>query len=219
MVWKSSARMIPSDGSGSPYATKAARDGEKQIDAIYPSIWSSSDMAENLFVFDFVRNDVPTKAQVRQKIFYVKAENVCVKDKEVLKDIEGSRCIVEFPEIKMLDYKLTPETLFECDTLEVTFKADTIGTTKYTFTMDNCDDTIPFKVWYEKDQKIEPAQYKIKYTCKGKVGNSLKKEVITTDWIKLDYESGDVSFQIPEGKEKQNATINSIRKKFMEDEE
>ena len=87
------------------------------------------------------------------------------------------------------------------------------------FTAENYDEAIPFKVWYEKDQDIKPAQYKLKYTCKGKVAKTLKRETIITDWITLDFDSGDVNLQIPEGTEKQNATINSIRKKFMEEEE
>lgn len=219
VVWKSSARMIPSDGSGNPYVQKTSRDGEKQIDAIYPAIWSSNEMADNLFVFDFVRNDNPTPAKLRQKIFYVKNEYVCLKDKEVVKEIQGSKCDIEFPEIRMLDYKFSPELLYECDTLEVTLKADTVGTSKFTFTAENYDEAIPFKVWYEKDQDIKPAQYKLKYTCKGKVAKTLKRETIITDWITLDFDSGDVNLQIPEGTEKQNATINSIRKKFMEEEE
>ena len=119
----------------------------------------------------------------------------------------------------MLDYKFSPELLYECDTLEVTLKADTVGTSKFTFTAENYDEAIPFKVWYEKDQDIKPAQYKLKYTCKGKVAKTLKRETIITDWITLDFDSGDVNLQIPEGTEKQNATINSIRKKFMEEEE
>ena len=219
IVWKSSARMIPSDGSGNPYVTKTSRDGETQIDAIYPAIWSSNDMADNLFVFDFVRNATTTPAKLRQKIYYVKSENVCVKDKQVEKDINGSKCDVEFPEIRMLNYKFSPEMLYECDTLEVTLKADTVGSRKFTFTAENYDEAVPFQAWYEKEQDIQPVQYKVKYTCKGKVGKALKREAITTDWIKLDYESGDVNLQIPEGTEKQNATINSIRKQYMEDEE
>ena len=219
MVWKSSARMIPSDGSGTPYVTKTSRDGETQIDAIYPAIWANNEMVDNLFVFDFVRNDKPSQAQLRQKIFYVKNECVCLKDKEVVKIIQGTKCDIEFPEVRMFNYKFMPEMLYECDTLEVTLKADTVGTRKFTFTVENFDEAVPFQAWYEKDAKIAPAQYKVKYTCKGKVGKTPKRESITTDWIKLDYESGDVNIQIPEGTEKQNATINSIRKKYMEDEE
>ncbi len=219
MVWKSSGRMIPSDGSGNPYVQKESRDGSKQIDAIYPAIWSNNDMVDNLFVFDFVRNKVSTPAKLRQKIIYMKHKNVCVKDKEVVKDINGSQCIIDFPEVKMLDYNFSPETLFDCDTLEVTFKADVVGSKKMVFTSENCDDTIPFQAWYEPTKELKPAQYKLKYTCKGKVGKTLKKVTLTTKWIELDYESGDVNFQIPEGTDKENQTINSIRKKFMEDEE
>ena len=219
MVWKSSGRKIPADGSGTPYVTKDSRDGKKTIDAIYPAIWASNDAVDDLFVFDFVANDKPTPAKLRRTIVYAKHKNVCVKDNKEEVDIQGSKCIVEFPEIRMFDYKITPETMFSCDTMEVTIKADQVGAKKIVFTEDNCDDIVPFQVWYDKTMKVKPAQYKLKYTCKGKVGKTLKKETITTDWIDLDFESGDLILQIPEGTEKQNKTVESIRKTFMEDEE
>ncbi len=217
MVWKGSGRMIPSDGSGTPYVTKTSRDGTKQIDAIYPAIWAKNEAAGNLFVFDFVRNSGNTKARVRQSIVYAKHKHIMLKDYKTEKEISGSKCFIDFPEVRMLDYQLSTEQLHACDTLEVTVKAEKIGSKKIKFTEDNCDAVIPYKAWYEKDHTLKPLQYKLKYTCKGKVGKSLKKVAITTDWETLDYTDGSVLFEIPSGKEEQNKTIEAIRKQFMEE--
>ncbi len=219
MVWKASGRKIPGDGSGTPYVTKDSKDGKRTIDAIYPAIWASNEAVDDLFVFDFVANEKQTPAKLRRTVVYAKHPNVCVKDSKEEIDIPGSKCIVEFPEIRMLDYRITPETLFSCDTMEVTIKADKAGTKKIVFTEDNCDDTVPFQVWYDKSMNVKPAQYKLKYTCKGKAGSTMKMVKIETDWIDLDFDSGDLNIQIPEGNESQSKTINSIRKKFYEEEE
>ncbi|MNF11373.1 hypothetical protein D3C80_2125830 [compost metagenome] len=63
---------------------------------------------------------------------------------------------------------------------------------------------------------MKPTEYKVKYTCNGKIGKKSKKVSVSTDYIKLDYQEGDVLFEIPTGTAAQNADIEKIRAPFME---
>ena len=103
--------------------------------------------------------------------------------------------------------------------MEVSIKAPNIGTRKFLFNEENCEDAITFQAWYERNKDVT-AKYKVKYTCKGKAGKTSKTvKIESKDWIDLDFEQGNLYISIPEGTEKQNETIEAIRGKFMEEEE
>lgn len=217
MVWKNSGRVI--NGSGTPYLTKESKDGTKTIDVIRPATWAGNDNADDMYVFDFVRNDNDKdKPKVRRSIYYFEADNVLLENKtgEEIK-LEGTKCNIEFPEVKMLKYNITPEKLYACDTLELTVKAPKVGTRKYVFNEENCEEAVLFQAWYEKGEKVDP-KYKIKYTCKGAKSTD-KVTIESKDWIDLDFEVGDWYLSIPEGTEKQNEKIDKNRSKYMEEEE
>ncbi|WP_343330952.1 hypothetical protein [Polaribacter staleyi] len=211
IVWKSSGRMIAPEGT--PYITKTSRSG-KTIDAIFPATWGSRETEKNAFVFSFVKNETPSKITVRQNIMYEKDKRVRVKDKVNEFEFDGTKIFIPLPVQNAVNYTLSTEELYECDTLEVRIKADKMATKKIRFTEDNYEDLIPLKVWYENDYKIKPTKFKIKYTCKGKVDGKTEKVKIATDWQELDYQEGDVLFEIPSGTEEENEMIVAIREEL-----
>jgi hypothetical protein len=90
-------------------------------------------------------------------------------------------------------------------------------TQKFKFTADNFEELIPYKVWYETSYNIKPTSYKVKYTCKGKIGTKSKKVTVSTpNFIPIDYLAGDVLFEIPSGTDVQNKDIEKIRAAFIE---
>lgn len=215
MIWKSSGRMIAEGGT--PYIQKTSRSG-KTVDAIYPALWNSPAMDQNLFVFDFVRNTPPSEVTVRQEVMYEKDKRVKVKDKKAEFVFKGTKVFIELPVLTFVDYSLSAEELYECDTLEVTLKVDKMSAKTFKFSSENFGDIIPYKVWYEAGYSVKPTEYKVKYTCKGKVNKALKKVTINSGWQKLDYLEGDVIFEIPSGTESQNEAVQAIRRKFTEEE-
>ncbi len=213
MVWKGSGRKMAIGGV--PFI-KTTTSGGKTIDAVFPANWNDPSMVDDKFVFDFVKNATPSKVKVRTNVMYEKDKRVKLADKVVEYDFDGTNVFIPLPITKMVDYTLSTEELFECDTVEVTLKVDKMSTQKFKFTADNFEDMIPYKVWYETDYSIKPTQYKVKYTCKGKIGTKSKKVSISTDYITIDYLAGDVLFEIPSGTDVQNKDIEKIRAAFME---
>lgn len=214
IVWKGSGRMIAPEGT--PYVKTTSRAG-KEIDAIFPATWSDKSKDKNAFVFDFVKNEKPEKIQVRQFVMYEKDKRIKLKDVESQFEFTGTKIFVPLPVQNMLNYTLSTELLYECDTLEVTFKADKMTTKKFRFTADNYEEMIPYRAWYELNYQIKPTEYKVKYTCKGKIGTKNKKITLSpAKWEKLEYLEGDVLFEIPLGTEAQNKDIEKIRAAFME---
>ena len=213
MVWKSSGRKMAVGGT--PFI-KTTTSGGKNIDAIFPANWNDTAMNDDKFVFDFVKNQTPSKIKVRTNVMYEKDKRVKIADKVAEYEFDGRNVFVPLPINQMIDYTLSTEELYECDTVEVTLKVDKMPTQKFKFTADNFEDMIPYKVWYESDYSIKPAQYKVKYTCKGKIGTKSKKVSISTDYTPIDYLAGDVLFDIPSGTEAQNKDIEKIRAAFSE---
>lgn len=213
MVWKSSGRMIAPEGT--PYVKTTSRSG-KEIDAIFPATWSDRTKEKNAFVFDFVKNEKPAKVKIRQNVMYEKDKRVKLKDTVNEFEFDGTKVFIPLPIQNMINYTLSTEELYECDTLEVTLKVDKMATKKFKFTADNFEDLIPYRAWYELEYTIKPTKYKIKYTCKGKIGTKTKKVTITTAYEELDYQEGDVLFEIPTGTDAQNKDIAKIREAFME---
>ncbi|MCD0469900.1 hypothetical protein [Flavobacterium sp. JAS] len=213
LIWKSSGRMIAPEGT--PYVKNMSRTG-KEIDAIFPATWSDKSREKNAFVFDFVKHNGSTKVKVRQEVMYEKDKRIKVKDSTREFDFEGTKIFVPLPVMNMVNYNLSTEQLFECDTLEVTLKVDKMSSKKFKFTADNFEDAIPYRAWYELDYAIKPTEYKVKYTCSGKIGKKAKKVSISTDYQKIDYTEGDVLFEIPTGTAAQNADIEKIRAPFLE---
>ena len=217
MVWKSDARKM--NGKGNPYVTKESRDGKKTIDAIFDAEWDNNETANDKYVFDFVRNKDNVKPKIRRSIYYFDAENVCLENNVEEYELQGTKCNIEFPKVKELKYEITPEQLYACDTLEVSIKAPNIGTRKFLFNEENCEDAITFQAWYERNKDVT-AKYKVKYTCKGKAGKTSKTvKIESKNWTDLDFEQGTLYISIPEGTEKENKAIEAIRAKFMEEEE
>lgn len=213
LIWKSSGRMIAPEGT--PYVKNMSRTG-KEIDAIFPATWSDKSREKNAFVFDFVKHNGSTKVKVRQEVMYEKDKRIKVKDSTREFDFEGTKIFVPLPVMNMVNYNLSTEQLFECDTLEVTLKVDKMSSKKFKFTADNFEDAIPYRAWYELDYAIKPTEYKVKYTCSGKIGKKAKKVSISTDYQKIDYTEGDVLFEIPTGTAAQIADIEKIRAPFLE---
>ncbi len=213
MVWKGSGRMISPEGN--PYVRRKSRTGA-EIDAIFPAIWNDNENAKNLFVFDFAKRIKGSKARVKTITMYEKDKRIKLKDKTEEYEFNGTKVFIPLPVQNMLNYELSTEELFDCDTMEVTFKADKMSTKKFKFDVDNFEDIIPYRAWYEADYEIKPTEYKIKYTCKGKVGSKTKKVTISTDYMQLDYQEGSVLFDIPSGTDAQNKDIEAIRKAFIE---
>ena len=213
IIWKSSGRMIAPEGT--PYVKTTSRAG-KEIDAIFPATWNDKSKEKNAFVFDFVKNNGASKVKVRQNIMYEKDKRVKLKDTVNEYEFEGTKIFIPLLVQNMINYNLSTEELFESDTLEVTFKADKMATKKFKFTADNYEEMLPYKAWYELDYNIKPTEYKVKYTCKGKIGKKAKKVTISTDYQKIDYLEGDILFEIPTGTDAQNADIEKIRAPFME---
>ncbi|AWM14401.1 hypothetical protein DI487_11405 [Flavobacterium sediminis] len=213
IVWKSSGRMLAPGGT--PYVKTTSRSG-KEIDAVLPATWNDRSMDKNAFVFDFVKNEGAngSKVKVRENIMYEKDKRVKIKDKEYEFEFEGTKLFIPLPIENMINYTLSTEELYECDTLEVTFKADKMSSKKFKFTSENYEDLIPYRVWYESGYAIKNTKYKIKYTCKGKIGNKSKKVTITTPYMELDYLEGDVLFEIPTDTEAKNKDIQKIRDEF-----
>lgn len=213
IVWKSSGRMLAPGGT--PYVKTTNRAG-KEIDAIFPATWNEKAKDKNAFVFDFVKNATPSTIWVKQSVMYEKDKRIKLKDVEKEFEFKGTKLFIPLPVQNMLNYNFSPEKLYECDTLEVTLKVDKMPTKTFKFTDANCDDNIPYRSWYELDYTIKPTQYKIKYTCKGKVGNTTKKTTITTGFQTVDTQEGDILFEIPSGTVAQNKDIDKIRAKFKE---
>jgi hypothetical protein len=213
LVWKSSGRKMAIGGT--PFI-KMTTSGGKTIDAVFPANWNDVAMGDDKFIFDFVKNASPSKVKVRTNVMYEKDKRVKLADKIVEYDFDGRNVFVPLPITKMIDYTLSTEELFASDTLEVTLKVDKMSTQKFKFTADNFEDMIPYKVWYETDYEIKPTQYKVKYTCKGKIGTKSKKVSISTDYITIDYLAGDVLFEMPTGTDVQNKDIEKIRAPFLE---
>ncbi|SNR42328.1 hypothetical protein [Flavobacterium sp. ov086] len=213
IVWKSSGRMIAPEGT--PYVKNTSKAG-KEIDAIFPATWSDKSREKNAFVFDFVKYNGSTKIKVRQEVMYEKDKRIKLKDTTREFDFEGTKVFIPLPVMNMINYTLSTEQLYECDTLEVTLKVDKMSSKKFKFTADNFEDAIPYRSWYELDYTIKPTEYKVKYTCNGKIGKKAKKVSISTDYQKIDYTEGDVLFEIPTGTAAQNADIEKIRAPFME---
>ncbi len=213
IIWKSSGRMIAPEGT--PYVRTTSRAG-KEIDAIFPATWNDKSKEKNAFVFDFVKNNGASKVKVRQNIMYEKDKRVKLKDTVNEYEFEGTKIFIPLLVQNMINYNLSTEELFESDTMEVTFKADKMATKKFKFTADNYEEMLPYKAWYELDYNIKPTEYKVKYTCKGKIGKKSKKVSISTDYQKIDYLEGDILFEIPSGTDAQNADIEKIRAPFME---
>lgn len=213
IIWKSSGRMIAPEGT--PYVKNTSKSG-KEIDAIFPATWNDKSKEKNAFVFDFVKNNGSTKVKVRQEVMYEKDKRIKLKDTTREFEFEGTKIFVPLPIQNMINYTLSTEELYECDTLEVTLKVDKMSSKKFKFTADNFEDAIPYRAWYELDYTIKPTEYKVKYTCNGKIGKKSKKVSISTDYIKIDYQEGDVLFEIPTGSDAQNADIEKIRAPFME---
>lgn len=214
IVWKSSGRMIAPEGT--PYVKTTSKSG-KEIDAIFPATWMDKTKEKNAFVFDFVKNSTPGKIKIRQNVMYEKDKRIKLKDTVNEYEFDGTKVFVPLPIQNMINYTLSTEELFECDTLEVTLKVDKMATKKFKFTADNFEDMIPYRAWYEADYNIKPTKYKIKYTCKGKIGSKSKKVSVSTPYIELDYQEGDVLFEIPTGTDAQNKDIEKIRAAFMEE--
>ena len=147
---------------------------------------------------------------------YEKDKRIKLKDSINEFEFEGTKIFVPLPVQNMINYTLSTEELFECDTLEVTLKVDKMATKKFKFTADNFEELYPYRAWYELDYTIKPTEYKVKYTCKGKIGKKSKKVTISTDYQKIDYLEGDILFEIPTGTDVQNADIEKIRAPFME---
>ncbi|WP_289659555.1 hypothetical protein [Flavobacterium panacagri] len=213
MVWKGQGRMIAPEGT--PYVKNTSKSG-KEVDAIFPAVWNDKSKEKNAFVFDFVKNSTPSKIKVRQEVMYEKDKRIKLKDTVREFDFEATKLFIPLPVVNMINYTLSTEELFECDTLEVTLKVDKMSAKKFKFTSDNFEDAIPYRAWYELDYTIKPTEYKVKYTCSGKIGKKSKKVSISTDYIKIDYQEGDVLFEIPTGTSAQNADIEKIRAPFME---
>jgi len=213
LIWKSSGRMIAPEGT--PYVKNVSRSG-KEIDAIFPATWNDKSKEKNAFVFDFVKNNGSSKVKVRQEIMYEKDKRIKLKDVTREFEFEGTKVFVPLPIQNMINYTLSTEQLYDCDTLEVTLKVDKMSSKKFKFTVDNFEDAIPYRAWYELDYTVKPTEYKVKYTCSGKIGKKSKKVSISTDYIKIDYQEGDVLFEIPTGTDAQNADIEKIRAPFME---
>jgi hypothetical protein len=213
LIWKSSGRMIAPEGT--PYVKNTSRSG-KEIDAIFPATWNDKSKEKNAFVFDFVKNNGSSKIKVRQEVMYEKDKRIKLKDTTREFEFEGTKVFVPLPIQNMINYTLSTEELYDCDTMEVTFKVDKMSSKKFKFTVDNFEDAIPYRAWYELDYTIKPTEYKVKYTCSGKIGKKSKKVSISTDYIKIDYQEGDVLFEIPTGTDAQNADIEKIRAPFME---
>ena len=212
MVWKSASRMIAPEGK--PYITKSSRSG-KEIDAIFPSTWSDKSQEKNAFVFDFVKNDEPSNAKIKQTIMYEKDRRVNLQDAVHEYELDGTRIFIPLPIQNMINYNLSTEELFECDTLEVRIKVDKMPTKKFVFNADNYEEFIPLKSWYEAEYDIKPTKYKVKYTCKGKVDSRTKRVKVSTDWIELDYQEGSILLEIPNGSDEQNDTISAIRESYL----
>ncbi|OIV40677.1 hypothetical protein [Flavobacterium johnsoniae] len=213
LIWKSSGRMIAPEGT--PYVKNTSKSG-KEIDAIFPATWNDKSKEKNAFVFDFVKNNGSTKIKVRQEVMYEKDKRIKLKDVTREFEFEGTKIFVPLPIQNMINYTLSTEELYDCDTLEVTLKVDKMSSKKFKFTVDNFEDAIPYRAWYELDYTIKPTEYKVKYTCSGKIGKKAKKVSISTDYQKIDYLEGDVLFEIPTGTAAQNADIEKIRAPFME---
>ncbi|WP_316632783.1 hypothetical protein [uncultured Flavobacterium sp.] len=213
LIWKSSGRMIAPEGT--PYVKNTSKSG-KEIDAIFPATWSDKSREKNAFVFDFVKHNGSSKVKVRQEVMYEKDKRIKVKDSTREFEFEGTKIFVPLPVMNMVNYNLSTEGLYECDTMEVTLKVDKMSSKKFKFTADNFEDAIPYRAWYELDYSIKPTEYKVKYTCNGKIGKKAKKVSISTDYQKIDYTEGDVLFEIPTGTAAQIADIEKIRAPFME---
>ncbi|MBW1658604.1 hypothetical protein [Flavobacterium quisquiliarum] len=213
MIWKSSGRMIAPEGT--PFVKNTSKSG-KEIDAIFPATWNDKSKEKNAFVFDFVKNNGSTKVKVRQEVMYEKDKRIKLKDTTREFEFEGTKIFVPLPIQNMINYTLSTEELYDCDTLEVTLKVDKMSSKKFKFTVDNFEDAIPYRAWYESDYTIKPTEYKVKYTCSGKIGKKSKKVSLSTDYIKIDYQEGDVLFEIPTGTDAQNTDIEKIRAPFME---
>ncbi|WP_396175368.1 hypothetical protein [Flavobacterium sp.] len=213
MVWKGSGRKMAIGGV--PFI-KTTTSGGKTIDAVFPANWNDPSMVDDKFVFDFVKNATPSNVKVRTNVMYEKDKRVKLADKVVEYDFDGTNVFIPLPITNMVDYTLSTEELFECDTIEVTLKVDKMSTQKFKFTADNFEDMIPYKVWYEANYSIKPTQYKVKYTCKGKIGTKSKKVSISTNYVAIDYFAGDVLFEIPSGTDAQNKDVEKIRASFME---
>ncbi|KIX20596.1 hypothetical protein SY27_11855 [Flavobacterium sp. 316] len=213
-VWKSSGRMIAPEGS--PYVKTTSKSG-KEIDAIFPATWVDKSKEKNAFVFDFVKNSTPSKIKVRQNVMYEKDKRIKLKDTVNEYEFDGTKVFIPLPIQNMINYTLSTEQLLQCDTLEVTLKVDKMSTKKFKFTSENFEDLIPYRSWYEMDYTIKPTKYKIKYTCKGKIGSKSKKVSVSTNYIELDYQEGDVLFEIPSGTDAQNKDIEKIRAAFLDE--
>lgn len=212
-VWKSSGRMIAPEGT--PYVKTTSRAG-KEIDAIFPATWNDKSKEKNAFVFDFVKNSTPSKIKVRQNVMYEKDKRIKLKDAVNEFEFDGTKIFIPLPIQNMINYNLSTEELYDCDTLEVTLKVDKMPTKKFKFNSSNFEDLVPYRVWYELAYEVKPTQYKVKYTCKGKIGSKSKKVTVSHDYVKIDYQEGDVLFEIPSGTDAQNKDIEKIRAAFME---
>jgi len=148
---------------------------------------------------------------------YEKDKRIKLKDKTNEFEVTGTKVFIPLPVQNMLNYELSTEELFDCDTMEVTFKADKMSTKKFKFDVNNFEDIIPYRAWYEADYQIKPTEYKVKYTCKGKIGKKTKKVSISSDWTKLEYQEGNVLFEIPSGTDAQNKDVEAIRSTFTEE--
>jgi len=211
IVWKSSGRKMATGGT--PFITKQINNGQT-IDVVFPANWNDVDMNDDKFVFDFVKNATPSPVKVRTNVMYEKDKRVKLKDKEIEYDFDGRNVYIPLPITNMVDYTLSTEELFDCDTIEVTFKVDKMPTQKIKFNVDNFEEMMPYKAWYESDYEIKPTKYKVKYTCKGKIGNKNKKVTVSTDFMEIDYTAGDILFEIPTGTDAQNSDIEKIRAAF-----
>ena len=212
-VWKSSGRMM-APGS-MPYVRVTSRSG-KDIEGIFPATWNDKSMDKNAFVFDFVKNNTPSKIKVRQNVMYEKDKRIKLKDTTNEFEFDGTKIFIPLPIQNMINYSLSTEELLECDTLEVTLKVDKMPSKKFKFTADNFEELIPYRSWYEIDYEIKPTKYKVKYTCKGKIGKKAKKVSISSPFIEIDYQEGDVLFEIPTGTPAQDKDIEKIREAFLE---
>ncbi|HJS00592.1 MAG TPA: hypothetical protein VJ780_06625 [Flavobacterium sp.] len=79
-VWKSSSRLL--DYKKQLFVKTKNRNG-KEIDAILPSMWTDLKDNPKAFVFDFVKNETPSKIKIREQILTATNTNE-VKEYDVL---------------------------------------------------------------------------------------------------------------------------------------
>ncbi|KIX20595.1 hypothetical protein SY27_11850 [Flavobacterium sp. 316] len=100
--WKSSSRLL--DNKSLLFLKTKSKSGN-EIDSIVPSTWYDISDKSKSFVFDFVKNEIPSKIKIREQIISVKNTN----------------------EIKEYDLLETDET-FSISNLEITISEKVIGT-------------------------------------------------------------------------------------------